>query len=435
MGGINILTTIVSFLFVLGVLVFVHELGHFLVAKKAGIRVEEFSLGYPPKALGVRYGETEYLISWLPLGGYVKVAGMSDFGKERAKGEPWEFQSKSRWVQMSVMAAGPAMNFILAFVIILGIRIGYGEYAYLQTTRIGVVEETSALYVAGLRLGDRILAVEGAAVTQWASLAEAIEKVLGKPATFLVDRDGQTLTLTTRLSPHPEELGIEPFIPAAVGSISSGYPAEAVGLEPGDRIAGIDGTRIDTWTQMSAIISSKPGVPIQLTWERNGAEMTAEIVPQADQVGSETVGRIGITPLQERVPVGWGEAVTRSGTEMAIYTTSILAFVERLVSGEGSGRDLAGPVAIAKLVGDRAKIGLEPLLSFMALLSVNLGVLNLLPIPVLDGGHLMIMSIEAVIRRDLSVRQKEVLQQMGFAFLLLLMIYVTVNDLGRVFGM
>ena len=149
----------------LGVLVFVHELGHFLVAKKAGIKVEEFSLGYPPKAFGIRYGETEYLISWLPLGGYVKVAGMSDFGKEVGTGEPWEFNSKPRWIQMSVMAAGPAMNFILAFILILGIRIGYGDYAYLQTTRVGVVSESSALYEAGLRLGDRILAIEGNEIT------------------------------------------------------------------------------------------------------------------------------------------------------------------------------------------------------------------------------------------------------------------------------
>ena len=419
----------------LGVLVFVHELGHFLVAKKAGIKVEEFSLGYPPKAFGIRYGETEYLISWLPLGGYVKVAGMSDFGQESAKGEPWEFQSKSRWVKMSVMAAGPAMNFILAFILILGIRIGYGDYAYLQTTRVGVVAESSALYEAGLRLGDRVLAIEGVAVQSWATLAEEIEKVLGEPATFLIDRDGETLTLSTRLSLRPEELGIEPYIPAGVGLVVSGYPAEGVGLEPGDRIVAIDGQRIETWSQLSAIISSKPDVPIQLAWERDGAEMLAEIVPQADQLGDETVGRIGISRLHERVPVGLGEAIARSGTEMAIYTTSIFTFIERLVSGQGSGSDLAGPVAIAKMAGDRARMGLESLISFMALLSVNLGVLNLLPIPMLDGGHLMIMTIEGLIRRDLTVRQKEVLQQIGFAFLLLLMIYVTVNDLGRVLGM
>ena len=163
--------------------------------------------------------------------------------------------------------------------------------------------------------------------------------------------------------------------------------------------------------------------------------MTAEIVPKSKQVGDETVGLIGISRLHERVPVGLGEAISRSGTEMAIYTTSIFMFIERLVSGQGSGSDLAGPVAIAQMAGQRARLGLESLMSFMALLSVNLGVLNLLPIPMLDGGHLTVMAIEAVIRRDLSQRQKEVLQQIGFAFLLLLMIYVTVNDLGRVLGM
>lgn len=419
----------------LGVLVFVHELGHFLVAKKAGIKVEEFSLGYPPKALGFKYGETEYLISWLPLGGYVKVAGMSDFGKERAKGEPWEFQSKPRWIQMSVMAAGPVMNFLLGFILILGVRVGYGDFEPLRTTQVGVVEEASALYAAGMRLGDELVSVDGRPVEDWSAILEIFHGVVGSRVEVTVDRQSERITFDAILSEKPEELGIEPFIPAGVGGVLAGTPAEAVGLQAGDEIVQIDDARIQTWTQMSKIISTRPGDPMQLTWVRGGREYSSEIVPEAKAgVGGETVGRIGISMRQERVPVPLSRAVVNSGREMAFYTTAIFVFIERLVSGEGSGRDLAGPVAIAQMAGQRAKLGFESLLSFMALLSVNLAVLNLLPIPMLDGGHLTIMTVEAVIRRELTVRQKEVLQQVGFAFLLLLMIYVTVNDIGRVLG-
>ena len=147
------------FICVLGILVFVHELGHFLVAKKSGMKVEEFSLGFPPKAVSVKVGETEYCLSWVPLGGYVKVAGMADFGSEEVKGEPWEFQSKPRWMQMSVMVAGPAMNFLLGFLLLLSLRIGAGEYAFMDDTRVGEVKTESPFYAAGLRPGDRILSI------------------------------------------------------------------------------------------------------------------------------------------------------------------------------------------------------------------------------------------------------------------------------------
>ena len=161
-----------SFIFVLGVLVFVHELGHFLVAKKCGMKVEQFSLGYPPKAFGVTYGETEYLISWVPLGGYVKVAGMADFGKDNSEGKPWEFLSKPRWMQASVMVAGPIMNILLAFLLILTVRVAYGDYAYLSLTHLGGVDPKSALYDSGIRSGDRVLQIDGQGVTRWGEVVD-----------------------------------------------------------------------------------------------------------------------------------------------------------------------------------------------------------------------------------------------------------------------
>jgi regulator of sigma E protease len=439
---IEVVTTLLAFIFVLGVLVFVHELGHFLVAKKSGIRVETFSLGFPPKAIGVTVGETEYCISWLPLGGYVKVAGMADFGSEEVKGEPWEFQSKPTWIRMAVMAAGPAMNFLLAFLIVLGIRLVAGEVWY--ESRIGRILPESPL-AAALQPGDRVDAVEGRSVTDWESLADALLASQGTQVTIDVTREDQLLQVSAVVPPLERRatqasfidlLGVEPFHPAKVGPVLSGSPAEAVGLQTKDLVVAIDGIVVRHWFEMSEQISKRPGEEIEIRWMRDGEEMSATITPRPEQKDGETVGLIGIGWLDEpqRRPISMGKAFGRSAQELWAYTTALFHFLERLVSGQESGRALAGPLAIAQMAGRNAEKGMVSLLSFMALLSVNLAVLNLLPIPMLDGGHLLILAVEAVIRRPLSFRQKEVLQQVGFAFLLFVMIYVTFGDLSRMFG-
>lgn len=427
------MTTLLAFVFVLGVLVFVHELGHFLVAKAARIRVETFSLGFPPKAIGVTIGETEYCLSWLPIGGYVKVAGMADFGTEKAKGEPWEFQSKPKWIQMAVMAAGPAMNFLLAFVVIMGVRLGAGEFAFMNSTVVGQVEGP-AFEAAGVRPGDRVLSIAGSAVHDWEELASAVLLNRGETVAMTVMRDGSTLSMDLRLDGDMQTLGIDPFIPSKVGTVLPGTPADEAGLQPGDVIVSVAGEPVDQWWGMSRLISARPGQEIQLRWLRDGVEMAAQIVPAPQESPDGTVGKIGVGMPMDRTPVPFGKAISRSGQELVGYTTTLFTFLKRLVSGQESGRALAGPVAIAQMAGQNAKQGWVSLFGFMALLSVNLAVLNLLPIPMLDGGHLMILSIEAVIRRPLSTRQKEVLQQVGFAFLIFVMLYVTFGDLGRIFG-
>lgn len=428
------LITLLSFLFVLAVLVFVHELGHFLVAKMAGIRVEQFSLGFPPKAIGITFGETEYCISWIPLGGYVKLSGMADFGTEEVKGEDWEFQSKSRGVQMGVLFAGPTMNFLLGFLVILGVRLGSGEYAFVNNTVVGRVESNSPLKEAGLLSGDRVLSVAGKTVNDWEEMTLAFSKARG--TTFLVKliRDEKRVSFQVVFDSFDEPLGIDPFIPAKVGAIMPGYPAEAVGLRSGDKIVAVDGEKVVQWWEMSEKISAMPEQEIEIKWISEGVELSSQIVPRAEKVGSNVVGRIGIGMSLDRTPIGIGKAIWRSGTDLLRFTGAIFAFIRRLVSGQESGRALAGPVAIAQMAGEQAQQGWEALFSFMALLSINLAILNLLPIPMLDGGHLIIILTEAIIRRPLSVRQKEILQQAGFAFLLILMIYVTFTDISRIFG-
>lgn len=430
------LETIFYFILVLGVLVFVHEFGHFIVAKRSGIRVEQFSLGFPPKAFGITVGETEYCISWLPIGGYVKVAGMSDFGSAEVKREPWEFQSKPRGIQMAVMVAGPIMNFLLGFMLILGLRLALGDYV-LQTTRIGRIDATSPFFDAGLRADDRILAVDGNPVQNWNVMIEALNASGDADLALDVARGSDVLSFAVPFI-SGQELGFDPFLPSTAGSVTPGYPAARAGMEPGDRVLSIAGESVSGWDEMREKISARPGLETEIRWLRGEEEMAARIAPQPQRGGGRTIGVIGIGPSFEpraRVPVTIATAVERSGRDLVGYTTLIFTLIKRLVLGEISGRMIAGPVGIAQMAGSKAREGWEALLDFMAMLSINLAVLNLLPIPALDGGHLMILSVEAITRRSLSARQKERLQQVGFVFLLGLMVYVTFGDIGRIWGL
>ncbi len=430
------------FFFVLGVLVFVHELGHFLVAKKSGIRVETFSLGFPPKAVGIKIGETEYCLSWLPLGGYVKMAGMDDFAPEEGKGKPWEFQSKPRWIQMAVLIAGPAMNFLLGFLLLLTLRMAAGEDAFLDDSRVGEVQTNSPFYTAGLRPGDRILTIGNTAVNDWEEMEDAFLLNAGDVVPVEIERIPayrsdmtERLAISVDLTSFPREgLGLGYYITAEVGAVMPGMPAAEIGLQPGDVVTSVNGVPVTMWWEMSREISAQPGVEISLTWQRNDEEMTAQIIPASQTLYGETVGRIGINPASKRNPISFFKAVRRSATETINLSTAIFGFVKGIVIGEQSSKNLAGPVGIFQLVGQSAERGFSFLLWFMALLSINLGVLNLLPIPMLDGGHLTILAIEGIIRRDLSARHKAWLQQAGFAFLLFLIIYVTFNDIGRISG-
>ena len=287
------MTTILAFIFVLGVLVFVHELGHFLVAKASRIRVEQFSLGFPPKAFGVRVGETEYCISWLPIGGYVKMAGMADFGTEQVKGESWEFQSKPRWVQMLVMVAGPAMNFLLTFLIVLGIRLGLGDYV-MDTTQIGRIASTSPLHIAGIQSQDRIQAVAGQQVADWDELVHTLRKVAGSTAAFDVLRGGELHRFSASLPASVDSLGIEPYVSSTVGTVVPGHPAEGAGVQPGDRIVSVDGGLVTQWWEMRERISVRPGQEIEIRWVRGGEEMSVMIAPRPERVDGETIGLMKI---------------------------------------------------------------------------------------------------------------------------------------------
>ena len=433
-----ILETIAGFVLILGPLIFVHELGHFVVAKWAGIRVERFSLGYPPKMFGVTIGDTEYCISWLPFGGYVKMAG----GAPEAgivTGAPDEFASKSIPARLGVLAAGPLANIFTSFAIffVMAVAIGIGAETFL-TTRLGVVEPDSPAERAGLRVGDRIVAVGGEAVRDWDELSSLIETYT-QPTVFAVEREGAQLELSLPAATGNEPLGIMPWIPAKVAQVQFGEPAERAGLKPGDVIVSVAGKPVAQWRDLTEVIRARPGLPTSVEWRRGTQLISAAITPRAvsdpDQAGG-MVGRLGIVRHVgiKYVRVGPVEGLVVAGQHTYIISSLILDFVHRAFTGRASKEELSGPVMIIRMAGERVRGGFLSLLGFIALLGVNLGLLNLFPIPILDGGQMVLLGAEAALRRPLSVRVRLAIQQVGLALLVLLMLFVTVNDVARLFN-
>lgn len=349
------MTTVLSTIFVLGVLIFVHELGHFLVAKWAGIRVERFSLGFPPKMIGFTRGETEYCISWVPLGGYVKMAGENP--DDETTGEPFEFMSKSVGARAAVILAGPVMNFVTAIVLLIAV-----------------------LWIHGKDV-------------------PAVDQVV-------------------------------------VGPVVEDGPAEGVGIKSGDIIVAVDNNKYSTFAEMADYIRARPGDSVEVLWRRGEEVYSARVKTNSQTLKTEagtdtTVGMIGVGMGFITEDVGFIDAVSGGVKQTFGICGEMLKFLGGLVSGQVSIKMVSGPVGIARIAGQVAQEGWYVLLNFMAVLSLNLAILNILPIPILDGGHLVFLLAEKLRGRPLSIRQRAIAQQVGLALLLLLIVTVTYNDVLR----
>jgi regulator of sigma E protease len=435
------MTTLFSFLFVLGVLVFIHELGHFLLARWHGVRVITFSLGFGPKILKVQRGATEYCISIIPLGGYVKMAGENP--DDPHTGSDDEFLAKSKWQRFQILLAGPVMNLILAVVLLAVVLMqGATVPAYLERpASVGAVQPGSPAERAGIRPGDVILKLGTADIKTWEQLEMAVMARPEREVEMVVRRDGRDERL--RVRPDLTELrtrnntrfeigtiGVLPDVYPNVASVIADKPAEKAGLKAGDQILAIDGERMAFRSQVIEAISKKSDGPIAMTVRRDGAEQTITLTPEKQgdvrQIGifiGEELRTFKPTPLEA---VGMS---VRRNVEMA---GQILATLRDLFTGEASPKQLMGPVGIAQLSGESASLGWLATLGLMAGLSLNLGLLNLLPIPVLDGGHIFIMAIETISRRDFSIQMKEKMLFVGFLLLMTLMVTVIYNDLTRI---
>ena len=426
--------TVLAFLFVLGVLIFVHELGHFLVARFYGVRVLTFSLGFGPKLLKVKRGATEYCISAIPLGGYVKLAG--ETVQDQRTGEPDEFLSKSKWVRFQVYLAGPIMNLGLALVVVAVVLSLGADVPLYQSSApvVGTVEAGSAAEASGIKPGDLIVSVDGKKVETWDALSlEYLPKANRELEVGLV-RAGNVvkLNVTPRATGRYEigDLGIGPVLRPQFSQVNPGGPADRAGIKRGDVVLGLDGKRGVPRDQIIERIRNSPGKPVALIIERNGEEQEVTVVPESE--GGTGLIRVLLSYFElKRVDPGPLEALKLSAKQNWDNTVLIGRTLVGLVTRETPVRQLMGPIAIAELSGSYAELGWIELLNFMAMISLNLGLLNLMPVPVLDGGQIAILAWEGLIRRDLSVRAKERVLLAGAALIVLLMVTVIYNDISR----
>lgn len=435
---------IISMIVVLSILVFVHELGHFLAAKMFGVRVERFSIGFPPRLFGVQYGETDYCISATPLGGYVKLSGMVDESMDAEQlnkaPEPYEFRAKPVYQQVVIITAGVIMNFILAVGILGGMVFMNGE-PYNPSTTIGYVAEGGIADSIGVQVYDKILTINGHTPENWQQVERLFFENIGKNTTFTIDRNGEqkefVLNWDNMTMNDFERFGIFEYLPAMVGEVSEGYPAAEAGLQKGDRIIAVNDSVIQSWIEMTGIVVKHPDQPLNFTYLRNGDTLQTSITPTGVaakmQDGTETnVGRIGITRFTETREVGFTAAMVRGFNQCISIGQLNLRGFGRILSGKDSAKEsLAGPLAIAQMAGDIADRNIWDLLPFMAYLSVVLAFINILPIPALDGGHLIIILIEGIRRKPLPLKAKIMVQQVGMAILLTFIVFVFYNDIAR----
>lgn len=445
------MTTILSFIVVIGILILIHELGHFVVARWTGVGVERFSIGFGPVLLRWKGKETEYCLSAVPMGGYVKMMGEEnplEGGGSGTVDPAKSFSLKPLWARFVIVAAGPGMNFVLAAAIFAGVFVVVGRPVLPST--IGRVQAGGPAAQAGLRTGDRVTGVDGVPIASWEDLINAMQVAAGETRQITFSREGREAR--TALAPartkvrdifgderEAWDIGARPFTPARIGEVVPGEPAARAGLRAGDTVVALEGTPVFSWDEMAEVIQKRAGKPTELAVEREGRVLSVRVVPQAvrdrGHSGEEIeVGRIGIRPaatfsyVRSNPVVAVGQGLVRTWDITALTAVGFWKLMTRQLPASMIG----GPIQIAVAAGEQAKQGATSLAFFIAVISVNLALLNLLPVPMLDGGHLFFFVIEAVRGRPLSLRKREVAQQVGLFLLLLLMVFAVYNDLARI---
>ena len=441
---IDISTTLGIFALAILILVFFHELGHFLAAKLFGMRVERFSVGFPPRIWGFQKGETDYCIGATPLGGYVKISGMIDESMDTdhldEEPKPWEYRSKPVWQRMIVITAGVIFNMILAVLIFAGITLSVGESKITTESVNGIyVAEDSYAHDIGFRTGDKLVGVNGERVAYFNELFSPAQ-LTESDVTYTVLRNGNEVTVALPDSAL-DRIGREGFIslgnafPSEVSRVANGTPAAEVGLKSGDIITTINGDSVSYWLQLTdKIESSKDSV--SLTVLRNGTTMDYNI----PLTSNNTIGIYAPDPNKlfeiQRFEYGFFSSLGVGWDRTKETTTGIIQGFGKMFSGSISVREnLGGPVAIASITKEATDTGgMIGFWNITALLSITLAIMNILPIPVLDGGHLMFLIYEGITRKEPSPKVRMALQQIGFLLIIALFIFVTFNDIIRQFG-
>ncbi len=418
-------------LIVLGVIIVIHEFGHFAVAKLFKIRVETFSVGFGPRLIGFRRGDTDYRISALPLGGYVKMSGENP--GDAITGDPREFLSKPKWQRFLVASAGPFMNVVLAFVLLTGLLMYGMEVPEVLNSPavVGFVKPDSPASQAGIQSEDRIVSLDGRIDPKWQDVSLIIGTNADRVLSMVLDRKGQKIE--TSITPARDErdgtgeVGMGPMMRTFIREVKHGYPAEAAGMKEGDEIISVGG--IDLRTNGKPLMDTIQSIPDQtmtITVLRDGKPVDLQVSPVLED-GKRLIGVIIRIPTT-LMKFGLSDAVSQSVRMNADNAALIVQVLGRLFKRQASLKQLDGPIGIVRASGEAASIGLAALVTLTAAISLNLGLVNLLPIPILDGGVMLLLLIEFVMGRDLSLRIKERIVQVSMVFLLLMMVVVLYND-------
>jgi regulator of sigma E protease len=434
----QVLSTILYFIITIGILVLVHELGHFLAAKFFKMRVDRFSIGFPPRAFGKQIGETDYCVSWLPIGGYVKIAGMIDesFDTEflDKPPEPWEYRAKPIWQRMIVISAGVIMNFLLAMLIFSALNFSRGTIVR-ETTTIGVVVDKSPAAQAGLAVGDRITAVNGTPVADWDAMIEKVYlSSMSEDVNFTLERAGSTIHAVLPRSlvgdPTQTPLGVVPdHTDIVIGTVEVGKPADKLGLKPNDVLLTLNGNPVRYDQQVREVVKAHAGKDLEIEWKRGDEVLRGSTVPTTD-------GRIGISFMTrfngpvKHIRYGLIQSLGRGVSDLGTFTGLFVQQIWQIIVGKVAfSQSVGGPIKIAQMASQSAESGITSYLGFMAMLSISLAALNILPLPALDGGHLFFLIWEAIFRKEIPAKVKLAVQRAGMFLLLAFMAFVLYNDI------
>ncbi len=447
-----VMNQVLLFIIVLGPLIFFHELGHFLVARLFGVGVEKFSLGFGPRLFGKKIGRTDYRLSLIPLGGYVKMVGDEPDAKLPTEDLPFSFTHKHVAKRSLIVFAGPFFNAVLAVIIFCSILYFDGVESIVPVIR--KIDANSPAEKAGLALNDRIAAINGKPVESWHDINDIFDESSGGPTQLdiLRDRTSLKIELTPTKAYYTNvygddipyfEFGISgiPEALAIVGMVMEKMPAGIAGMKTGDRILEIDGQPVTYWLEMQKLVTGSDGKTMRFKVQRQDdvleLDITPELVKDRNLMGLSSKNyRIGIQrydPIldEDKMTINFtlGQSVARSFNVIGQVTDAFFDFLKNAFRGKVSRELVGGPIRIAQMAQQSAEMGMTQLFSFVAAISLQLAILNLLPIPVLDGGHLLFYFIEAIKRGPLSVRARETAQQIGLFLLLLLMVFVVYNDI------
>lgn len=422
----NIPSNLIAFVIVLGILVFAHESGHFLVAKLFRVRVIVYSFGFGTRLFGFRRGDTDYRVSLIPLGGYVRMAG--DMADEDRTGADDEYLSKPKWQRLLILLAGPLANLILAVLFLAVFFMGGTEELKENRPVLGSVVEGTPAAEAGLEAGDRVTSANGEPVQTWDDLKMIVGLNAETPVPLVVDRNGQRLETTITpervMTPYGStgQIGVTQWLSTEIGRILPGTAAEQAGLQAGDVIVSVEGEPVVQMRDLDQFLEDSTR-SIDMTVARNGEQVTLTLPPATE--GATWPG-FGLPTITREFT--WREAMIESAEQNWKMTKFIFFTLGRLFRMQGSVDDFSGPISIARISGEMLRTGWSAMIYLLAVISLNLGILNLLPIPVLDGGHIAILGVEGIMRRELSNNAKERIYQLGFALIAVLMIVVIWND-------